>query len=123
MASEVTRETRIRDLGASVRLKNVLCNIAKPYNRDTTVGDILGIPDHLLLREPNFGKVSLNEWKRLTAHLQEGFTEKKEEEGEAYLALKKARVALSSISIAHRNLAGLYAQLADIVLPPQLPKR
>jgi hypothetical protein len=120
MADEVTRDTLIKDLKAPVRVINALLNaypLPEGLNRSLTVGDVLDVSDLELIRVPNFGRFSLSEWKRLTAHLREGYTEAGGELSEEYIALRRVRSILNTVGGAHKNLARLYEELAEIVLP------
>lgn len=126
MAGEVTRETRIKDLDATVRLVNALANGVPLFffgKRDATVGDYIDLPDETMMRIAHFGRKSLRDWKRLTAHLREGYTledrEQSVEQHEEYHALKKLRATLNTIGGVHKNLARLYGELAEIVLPAE----
>jgi DNA-directed RNA polymerase alpha subunit len=126
MVDEVTRETRIKDLGASVRLVNSLASGYPLFffgKRDATVGDYVDLPDKTIMRVSNFGRKSLRDWKRLTAHLREEYTledrEQSVEQHEEYHALKKLRATLNTIGGVHKNLARLYGELAEIVLPAE----
>ena len=120
MADEVTRETLIKDLKTSVRVIHALLN-AYPLpggrNRSLTVGDVLDVSDIELVRLPNFGRVSLAEWKRLTAHLRGEYTEADRDLSEEYITLRRVRSILNTVGGAHKNLARLYEELAEIVLP------
>lgn len=126
MAGEVTRETRIKDLDAPVRMVNALANGVPLFffgKRDATVGDYIDLPDETMMRIAHFGRKSLRDWKRLTAHLREGYTledrEQSVEQHEEYHALKKLRATLNTIGGVHKNLARLYGELAEIVLPAE----
>lgn len=119
MVDDVTLDTLIRDLEAPIRLKNALHNGGRAFDwpTPTRVRDYIDVPDHELMRISNFGRKSLREWHRITAHLRPGYTETIAEKDEEYAALKKARSTLNQIGGLHKQLARLYADLADIVLP------
>lgn len=119
MEDKVTLDTPIRNLEASVRLIHTLLNGApfRHWEREVFVRDYIDTPDHELMRISNFGRKSLREWHRITAHLRPGYTEAIAEKEEEYAALKKARSTLNQISGLHKQLSRLYADLADIVLP------
>lgn len=119
MVDDVTLDTLIRDLEVSIRLKNTLQNGGRVFHWPTPprVRDYIDVPDHELMRISNFGRKSLREWHRVTAHLRPGYTEAIAEKDEEYAALKKARSTLNQIGGLHKQLARLYADLADIVLP------
>lgn len=76
--SERVRQTaeRIEDIpldliGLSVRALNGMINAGC-----TTVGDAMKVPDEVLLKTANFGRVSLNEWHLVLAALQKEFSER-----------------------------------------------
>lgn len=119
MADKITLDTPIKDLEVSVRLKNTLLHGEPVFYWLTPphVRDYIECPDHELMRISNFGRKSLREWHRITAHLRPGYTEVIAEKDEEYAALKKARSTLNQIGGLHKQLSRLYADLADIVLP------
>lgn len=119
MEDKVTLDTPIRDLNVSVRLKNTLMHGEPVFYWPTPphVRDYIDRPDHELMRISNFGRKSLREWHRITAHLRPGYSEAIAEKNEEYAALKKARSTLNQIGGLHKQLARLYTDLADIVLP------
>lgn len=119
MAGKITLDMRIKDLDVSERLKNAM-NSGYPkffFPDDALVRDYIHVSDNDLLRIQNFGRKSLVEWKRVTAPLRDGYSIDKEEESAEYEALKKIRATLNHISGAHKNLARLYEELANTVLP------
>jgi DNA-directed RNA polymerase alpha subunit len=118
MADKITRETPIAELTASDRLKNRLRRLANTHferGKVPTVKQFLSLSDTELMKLPDFGLISLKEWKELTAHLREDYYEK--ESNAEYRALKKIRTSIKTISGVHRNLARLYEELAEIILP------
>lgn len=119
MVDKITLDTRIKDLDASERMKNAM-NGGYPkffFPGDALVRDYIHASDQDLLRIHNFGRKSLAEWKRVSAPLRDDYTREMEEQSAEYDALKKARATLNHISGAHKNLARLYEELANIVLP------
>lgn len=119
MVDKITLDTRIKDLDASERMKNAM-NSGYPkffFPGDALVRDYIHASDQDLLRIHNFGRKSLVEWKRVSAPLRDDYTREMEEQSAEYDALKKARATLNHISGAHKNLARLYEELANIVLP------
>lgn len=126
MEVEVTRETLIKDLEAPIRLMNSMCNGNPLFffgRRDATVGDYIDLPDETLLRIQHFGRKSLRDWKSLTSHLRKDyaaemlFKDVSKDISDELLALRKLRATLNHIGGAHKNLARLYGELAEIVLP------
>lgn len=126
MEVKVTRDTLIKHLEAPVRMMNAMRNGNPLFffgRRDATVGDYIDLPDETLMRIHNFGRKSLRDWKRMTAHLKKDYKAEEilrevyEEVPEELRALRKLRATLNHIGGAHKNLARLYGELAEIVLP------
>jgi hypothetical protein len=126
MADEVTRETLIKDLEAPIRMMNSMCHGNPLFffgRRDATVGDYIDLPDETLMRIKNFGRKSLRDWKRITSHLRKDykaemiFEDVYSDISEELRALRKLRATLNYIGGAHKNIARLYGELAEIVLP------
>lgn len=113
----VTTQTLVINMQASVRLRNALVSRFPNSWRTLTVGDVLSLSDVEVLRLPNIGLVTLREWKRLTAHLRGGSVEEAEEESEEERIRKQLRTTLNTIAGAHKTLARLYKELAEIALP------
>lgn len=119
MVGKVTLDMRIKDLDLSVRTMNAM-NSGYPkffFPGDALVRDYINVSDRDLLRIANFGRKSLAEWKRVTAPLRDDYNREMDERDAGFEALKKARATLNHISGAHKNLARLYEELADLVLP------
>lgn len=126
MEDEVTRDTLIQDLEAPIRLINAMRNGNPLFffgRRDATVGDYIDLPDEALMRIHNFGRKSLRDWKSLTFHLRKDYKVEKvfkdvsNDISDELRALRKLRATLNHIGGAHKNLARLYGELAEIVLP------
>jgi hypothetical protein len=126
MEDEVTRDTLIKHLEAPIRLMNAMCNGNPLFffgKRDATVGDYIDLPDETLMRIKNFGRKSLRDWKSLTFHLRKDYKVEKifedvsKDISDELRALRKLRATLNHIGGAHKNLARLYGELAEIVLP------
>ena len=113
----ITTHTRVINVDMSPRLKNALVMAHPDTWRTLTIGDLLDMSDAEFLRLPNVGVKTWREWKRLTAHLRDGPTEGAEEETEEHRIRKQVRTALNTIAGAHKTLAKLYADLAQIALP------
>lgn len=126
MEGEVTRDTLIKDLEAPIRMMNSMCHGNPLFffgRRDATVGDYIDLPDETLMRIKNFGRKSLRDWKRITSHLRKDykaemiFEDVYSDISEELRALRKLRATLNYIGGAHKNIARLYGELAEIVLP------
>lgn len=126
MADEVTRDTLIKDLDGPIRLVNAMRNGNPLFffgKRDAVVGDYIDLPDETLMRLQHFGRKSLRDWKRLTSHLRKDykaemiFEDVSKDISDELRALRKLRATLNHIGGAHKNLARLYGELAEIVLP------
>jgi hypothetical protein len=126
MEDEVTRDTLIKHLEAPIRLMNAMCNGNPLFffgKRDATVGDYIDLPDETLMRIKNFGRKSLRDWKSLTFHLRKDYKVEKifedvsKDISDELRALRKLRATLNHIGGTHKNLARLYGELAEIVLP------
>jgi hypothetical protein len=126
MEDEVTRDTLIKHLEAPIRLMNAMCNGNPLFffgKRDATAGDYIDLPDETLMRIKNFGRKSLRDWKSLTFHLRKDYKVEKifedvsKDISDELRALRKLRATLNHIGGAHKNLARLYGELAEIVLP------
>jgi hypothetical protein len=127
MEDEVTRGTLIKHLEAPIRLMNAMCNGNPLFffgKRDATVGDYIDLPDETLMRIHNFGRKSLRDWKRMTAHLGKDYNpdlilsrDVSKNISDELRALRKLRATINHIGGAHKNLARLYGELAEIVLP------
>jgi hypothetical protein len=127
MVDEVTRDTLIKDLDGPIRLVNAMRNGNPLFffgKRDAVVGDYIDLPDETLMRLQHFGRKSLRDWKRLTAHLGKDYNpdliisrDVSKDISDELRALRKLRATLNHIGGAHKNLARLYGELAEIVLP------
>jgi hypothetical protein len=124
--SEITRDTLIKDLEAPIRMMHSMCHGNPLFffgRRDATVGDYIDLPDETLMRIKNFGRKSLRDWKRLTSHMRKDYKAEEilrevyEDVPEELRALRKLRATLNHIGGAHKNIARLYGELAEIVLP------
>jgi hypothetical protein len=72
----IARIKRLEDvplvaLGLSARTQNCFKN-----NHLTTVGEVMRVPDSELLETPNFGVISLGEWKRRLTALQRRYAKR-----------------------------------------------
>jgi hypothetical protein len=126
MAGEITRDTLIKNLDAPLRMVNALSSgfpLLFFGRRCATVGDYVDMPDEMLYRVRGMGRKSLRDWKRLTAHLRDDYQtmeipkDVSKDVSDELRALRKLRATLNHIGGAHKNLARLYGDLAEIVLP------
>ena len=117
---KITRDTLIDDLELSVRLHHCLIN-EKKYSRSqaepATVGDFIDVPDHELMRIPNFGRKSLAEWRKIVWAVENPDNPAIEEKMAEYKALKDIRAVINQIAATHRTLATHYNKLTDIIAP------
>lgn len=113
----VTTQTLLINTKVSTRLRNALVSGFPNSWKTLTVGDVLSMSDVEILRLTNVGLASLREWKRLTAHLRGNSVEVAEEETEEERVRKKLRTTLNAIAGAHKTLARLYTEMAEIALP------
>ena len=126
MVGEITLNTLIKNLEAPLRLVNAL-NSGFPIlffgRRCATVGDYIDMPDEMLCRIRGIGRKSLRDWKRLTSHLRDDYQtmeipkDVSKDVSDELRDLRKLRATLNHIGGAHKNLARLYGDLAEIVLP------
>lgn len=122
MENKVTPETFINELEASLRLANCFKNeydYLKELNsfedRNAKVKHFLGIPDNQLLRMPNFGRKTLNEWREMTAHLKDGGTPYDEECLAEVKLLREITSQIRMIAANHKATGTLYSKLADFI--------
>ena len=117
---KITRDTLIDDLELSVRLHHCLTT-EKKYSRSqaepATVGDFIDVPDHELMRIPNFGRKSLAEWRSIVWAVDNPDNPAIEEKMAEYKALKNIRAVINQIAATHRTLATHYNKLTDIIAP------
>lgn len=122
MEVKVTPETFIYELEATVRLAHCFRNEYDYLKERKSFEDVnakvkhfLGMADAELLRIPNFGRKTLNEWREMTAHLEDGGTPCNEE----YLAEVKLLRGITSqirmIGANHKATGTLYSKLADLI--------
>jgi len=117
---KITRDTLIDDLELSVRLHHCLINdwdYPRNAKRPATVGDFIDVPDHELMRIPNFGRKSLVEWREIVWAVENPDNPAKEEQMAEYKALKNIRATINQIAATHRALATHYNKLTDIIAP------
>lgn len=127
MADEITRDTLIKDLDGPIRMVNALCSgfpLLFFGKRSATVGDYIDLPEETMFRVQGIGRKSLRDWKRLTAHLRKDYNadliisrDVSKDISDELRALRKLRATLNHIGGAHKNLARLYGEMAEIVLP------
>lgn len=115
---EVTRDTLIDHLEIGVRLHNCLTTEKKHFwlkADPATVGDFIDIPDHELMRIPNFGRKTLNEWREVTAHLRGDDVPDHEEHLAEVKLLREITARIRMIGANHKATGTLYSKLADLI--------
>jgi hypothetical protein len=125
MVDKVTCDTPIKHLEVPIRVINALYNwYPRPEGKDLTVGDVVNATDAELLRMPNFGRISLRRFRKATQHLRKHEdTDEERDSGrdsetlEEYRALRNVRSTLNRAAGLHRQLAKIYNELGDIILP------
>lgn len=137
MTIKITRDTLIKDLEASTRLRFSFINakhfagihtisgffrdLGEKHNWDpnepATVGDFMDASEAELLRIPNFGRKSLSDWKKIVRLVENPDDPEVEEKIAEHKALTEIRATLKHIAGAHKALATHYVRLADIIAP------
>lgn len=137
MTIKITRDTLIKDLEASTRLRFSFINakhfagapmssgffgdLGEKHNWDpnepATVGDFMNASEAELLRIPNFGRKSLNDWKKIVRLVENPDDPEVEEKIAEHKAITEIRATLKHIAGAHNALATHYVRLADIIAP------
>lgn len=122
MEDEVTPETLISDLEATVRLKNCLINehaylVSRGETTDgpAKVKHFLNMEFAHLFRIPNFGRKTLYEWRELTFHLRGDAVPDNEEHIAEVKLLREITSQIRMIGANHKATGTLYSKLADIL--------
>lgn len=122
MVDEVTPETLISDLEASIRLKNCLINehgylLSRGEVKDgpAKVKHFLDMEFPHLFRIPNFGRKSLYEWRELTFHLRGDDVPDNEEYVAEVKLLRGITAQIRMIGANHKATGTLYSKLADLI--------
>jgi DNA-directed RNA polymerase alpha subunit len=113
---KVTRDTLIDHLEITVRLHRCLVNEKKHFwlrADPATVGDFIDMPDHELMRIPNFGRKTLHEWREVTAHLRGDDAPHNEEHLAEVKLLREITSQIRMIGANHKATGTLYSKLAD----------
>lgn len=120
MEVEVTPETLISDLEATVRLKNCLINehaylVSRGETTDgpAKVKHFLNTEFAHLFRIPNFGRKTLYEWRELTFHLRSDAVPDNEEHIAEVKLLREITSQIRMIGANHKATGTLYSKLAD----------
>lgn len=115
---KVTRDTPIDHLEIGVRLYNCLTTEKKHVRLQSdpaTVGDFIDMPDHELMRIPNFGRKTLREWHEETAHLRGDDVPDNEEYVAEVKLLRGITAQIRMIGANHKATGTLYSKLADLI--------
>ena len=115
---KITRDTLIDHLEIGVRLHHCLVNEKKHFwlkADPATVGDFIDMPDHELMRIPNFGRKTLNEWREVTAHLRGDCVPANEEHLAEVKLLREITARIRMIGANHKATGTQYSKLADLI--------
>lgn len=122
MEVEVTPETLISDLEATVRLRNCFINehaylVSRGETTDgpAKVKHFLNMEFAHLFRIPNFGRKTLYEWREVTAHLRGDDVPDHEEHLAEVKLLREITARIRMIGANHKATGTLYSKLADLI--------